>query len=947
MRAIRAGHLVGVGAGFGVAALLAAGWLGGTRVNGSVVAPPDDRSAARAYGALPISFEPNVGQAEPQVEFVARGRGYTLLLGRREALLALQPSANASTDVLRMRLIGGNPKLHVAGLERLPGKANYLIGNDPKRWLTNLPTYAKVRYSAVYPGIDLLYYGKQGRLEYDLLVRPGADPRLITISFPGAGRISLERSGDLLLRLDGGQVRLLRPFVYQQLGGRKQVVAGRFVLRGARRVGFELGAYDASKLLVIDPGLVYSTYLGGSADDSGLDVAVDATGNAYVTGGTASLNFPTSSPLQPSYGGGTFDAYVAKIDASGSALVYSTYLGGSAFDQGLGVAVDAAGNAHITGQTNSANFPTASATQPTFGGDSDAFVVKLNASGSALVYSTYLGGSNSEDSVVGSGDIAVDGDSAYVTGETSSSDFPTLSALQATKAGFRDAFVGKFASDGTLAWSTYLGGGPSESADNVGSAIAVDGAGNVYVAGSTNSAGFPTQSPLQASLAGATDAFVTKIDSAGSALLYSTYLGGTGSDAALGVAVDAAGNAYATGETSSGNVPTAAPFQPTNGGGLNDAFVTKLNASGSSLVYSTYLGGSSFERGWAVAVDGSGSAHVAGQTSSANFPIVNAAQATLGGGTADAFATKLTPSGSALVYSTYLGGSDFEVGGGVAADGAGDTYVFGHTFSTDFPTSNPLQAANGGALDAFLSKVQPAEPGISINDVAVVEGDSGTVDAVFTVTLSTPSSDPVTVAFVIADGSATAGSDYLPALGILVFPLGTTAQTVTVVVLGDTLDEPDETFFVNLSSPTGATIADGVGVGTILNDEPLTPGVDHDVGVAGGGFRTKGHIDASRNGLGPFAVKIKVKNFGEASEDIFYDVSSSEPGTTFSPSCSGVVLDVPPNTAVLVGGCTVTYPEATDPDPVLTLTVTHNDGDGGVDSNPTNNARSQAIVINP
>ncbi|OGT27859.1 MAG: hypothetical protein A2Z17_01365, partial [Gammaproteobacteria bacterium RBG_16_66_13] len=669
-----------------------------------------------AYLRLPPSFEANRGQSDGQVKFLSRGPGYTLFLTPTEAVFVLsqpRPDVAAGTGdagitepvVVRTQLLGANPAPQVLGLNELPGRSNYFIGNDPRNWHVDIPTYARVRYEQVYPGIDLVYYGKQGQLEYDFVVHPGADPGVIELGVQGARELTLDPQGDLIVHTAGGELTHCAPVIYQEIDGRRQFVPGGYDLKGPERVGFATAAYDSSRPLVIDPSLRYSTFLGGSSDDRGLGIAVDGSGNAYVTGFTGSTNFPTANALQPSFGGGV-DVFVTKVDASGSALVYSTFLGGSAFDEGVGIAVDGSGNAYVTGATFSSDFPTANALQPAFGGGrGDVFVTKVNADGSALAYSTYLGGSGGETTFGGEGvgGIAVDGSgNAYVTGLTDSADFPTANALQPVKlTGRETAFVTKVNAAGSaLVYSTFLGG----STYDQGYGIAVDGSGNAYVTGLAASPDFPTANALQPAFGGGEDAFVTKVNAAGSALVYSTFLGGSSYDRGLGIAVDGSGNAYVTGFTGSTNFPTANALQPAFGGG-DDAFVTKVNADGSALAYSTYLGGNAFDRGFGIAVDGSGNAYVTGFTGSTNFPTANALQPAFGGGD-DAFVTKVNADGSALAYSTYLGGNAFDRGFGIAVDGSGNAYVTGLAASPDFPTANALQPAFGGGFaDAFVTKV--------------------------------------------------------------------------------------------------------------------------------------------------------------------------------------------------------------------------------------------------
>ena len=693
---------------------------------------PDHAASAQVrerYGNLPLSFEANHGQSDSTVKFLSRGSGYSLFLTSTEAVLVLSQSEadesrtasrvartavrarHRKSAVVRMTLVNANPHAQATGRDELPGKSNYFIGNDPAKWRTNIPTYAKVKYEGVYPGVDLVYYDTQGQLEYDFVVAPGADPRLVTLAFEGAREVHIDARGELVLDVEGSEVRQHKPVVYQEVAGVRQAVAGRYVMKGTRQVGFRVATYDPSRPLIIDPVLVYSTYLGGSGFDLSYRIAVDGAGSAYVTGETASTDFPTTAgAAQTTYAGGTWDVFVTKLDATGSARLYSTYLGGSFSDTGAGIAVDAAGSAYVTGNTGSTDFPTtAGALQATHaGGFQDAFVTKLDATGSGLVYSTYLGGSSAD---FGRRGIAVDGTgSAYVTGETHSIDFPTTAgAVQPTNAGEFDAFVTKLDATGSgLVYSTYLGGSSPELPDD----IAVDGAGSAYVTGFTESTDFPTTAgAAQTTSAGGREAFVTKLDATGSARLYSTYLGGSSDDDGFAIAVDATGGAYVSGTTTSTDFPTTAgAVQPTNAGEF-DAFVTKLNATGSGLVYSTYLGGTSLDYGYGIAVDGAGSAYVTGLTSSTNFPTTSDAIQTTNAGFNDAFVTRLNAAGSGLIYSTYLGGSGGEGGVGIAL-GAGSVYLTGHASSTNFPTTPGAAQTTfaGGTVDGFVAKIEFVVP---------------------------------------------------------------------------------------------------------------------------------------------------------------------------------------------------------------------------------------------
>jgi hypothetical protein len=691
-----------------------------------------------SYGNLPMSFEANQGQSGNEVKFLARGQGYGLFLTPTQAILSLRaPAQRERADpeerarpsaVVRMRLVGANKRPRLTGLDPLPGTSNYFFGDDPARWQRDVRNFARVKYADVYPGIDLVYYGNQRRLEYDIVVAPEADPGRIALAFDGVQKLSLDPEGNLVLQTPHGDIEQHKPVIYQNIGGRRQPVDGRYVLRANGRVGFQVARYDKARPLVIDPVLSYSTYLGGLGNDIGRAIAVDSAGSAYVTGGTTSTNFPGAggSPVQSSLLG-SGDVFVTKLNAAGTALVYSTYLGGSGLDTGYAIAVDSTGAAYVTGETDSPTvagpgnipFPKVGAFQATYAGGGDAFITKINPAGNALVYSTYLGGSGNER---GYG-IAVDSSfNAYVTGHTSSvngsGNFPTAAPFQAQNGslGSFDAFVTKINPAGdTLVYSTYLGGNGSENSTD-GGAIAVDGDGNAYVGGTTASTNFPgaSTSTIQASYGGGfIDGFVVKFNASGSALLYSTYLGGTGYDAVNGIAIDTARNAYVVGYTTSTNFPTASPLQAAKGdvGSGEDAFVAKLNAAGSALVYSTYLGGSGGDRAYDVAVDGGGNAYVSGFTGSGDFPTAAPFQS-VRGGTGDAFVSKLNAAGSALVYSSYLGGgTGVEHGYGIAVDGAGNAYVTGETSSTNFPTAGPFQTTFGGsATDAFVAKISTGAP---------------------------------------------------------------------------------------------------------------------------------------------------------------------------------------------------------------------------------------------
>jgi Beta-propeller repeat len=729
---------------------------------------------AGLYGKLPLSFEANRGQTDSRVKFLTRGPGYTLFLTPGEAVLALEQSPAQGkpgprvprgtlasqkpvVTALRIELAGGNPDAPLSGLDELPGKSNYLIGNDPAKWRTNVPTYGRVQLRGVYPGIDLVYYGRQRELEEDFLVAPGADPRTITLGITGARKIFINDEGELVLEIARGEVRLRKPVVYQQAADARREIASGYRLEAENRVGFKLGPYDPSQPLVIDPTLAYSTYLGGSGDDEGYGIAIDSSGNAYVTGSTTSTDFPgtSSSTVQPSYGGGSEDAFVTKLSADGSALVYSTYLGGTGADQGNGIAVDSSGNAYITGFTASSDFPGAnlSGIQSSFSGSQQAaFAAKISADGRTLVYSTYLGGSFVD---AGNG-IAVDSSgNAYVTGFTESLGFPGTgsSTIQSSLNGFENAFVAEINAAGSaLVYSTYLGG---EFFDG-GYAIAVDSTGNAYLTGFTSSFDFPgvTANSLQPSLNGFENAFVAEINTGGSALVYSTYLGGDAFDAGKGIAVDSSGNAYVTGFTSSDNFPTAGSPYQSSLAGLQNAFVAKVNAGGGTLDYSTYLGGNGTDEGKAIAVDSAGNAYVTGSTTSNPFPgtPTSTIQSAFGGGTSDAFVAEVNAAGSGLVYSTYLGGSSRDIGYGIAVDSAGTAYIAGFTGSPDFrTTTGAFQRSLDGSEDVFVVKIVQVVPFSSFSaKLTIYAGppESFALNSTFTLGFGgsiNPLTDPITL----------------------------------------------------------------------------------------------------------------------------------------------------------------------------------------------------------
>jgi hypothetical protein len=690
------------------AALALVPWPSGSPVG--PVASQSEREIERQVGNVPLSFERNRGQAGPTADYLARTTAGTFLLEESGARVMLAGAA-ARDSALGIRLPGASPGEPQA-VEPLPGRVNHLVGDDPSRWRTDIPTFARVRYPGVWSGVDLEWYGDGRRLEYDFRLDPGTDPSTIAMRMQGAERLRLAANGDLLISANGGTIRQRAPRAYQRVDGRRSAVPASFSVDG-RTVGFSVGRHDPSRPLVIDPiVLLYSTYLGGSGADAGFgpagDVAtaVDATGAAYVVGSTDSTDFDVQNEIEGSQGGSS-DVVISKLDPSqsgASSLVYSTYLGGEEFDIGAAIAVDATGAAYVTGSTDSDEFNTVNPIEGHTAIAQDVFVAKLAPAGNSLVYSTYLGGTTNDHGRA----IAIDSSgAAYVTGTTTTDDFDvTVGAFEEDFQSGNDAFAFKLNPAGSdLVYSTYLGGSQQEQ----GNGIAVDTSGSAYVTGLTDSFSgvgntpFPTLNPHEGDPGdGTTDAFVTKLNPTGSSLLYSTYLGGNALDIGQAIVVDGSAAAYVTGQTNSTDFDnTAGALEQSDQGGT-DAFVTKFTTQGNTLAYSTYLGGGDADDAGAIAVDSAGAAHVAGTTSSSDFPESDPIDDTLGG--EDAFVSKLNPSGGGLAFSTRLGGADSDVGEAIAVDQSGRMVVAGTTLSTDFDTANEYEGDQGSA-DMFVSRL--------------------------------------------------------------------------------------------------------------------------------------------------------------------------------------------------------------------------------------------------
>ena len=728
-----------------------------------------------------MQFEANVGQTEASVRYLSRGPGYTLFLTPGEAVLSLRavekralesgnpdarggttrqkdersPKARVATKELRLILLGANKQPQIEGVQEVPGTVNYFLGDNPNKWRTAIHAFAKVRYSEVYPGVDLIYYGNQRQLEYDFIVKAGASPDRLAFDVGGADYLEVDDQGRLVAHLDGGTVCWRKPFAYQETETGQRAIPVRFVVSRGTQFGFQVGDYDPTRPLVIDPVLVYATYLGGSGDEYVGGIAVDSSGNVFVIGDTPSLNFPTVSAYR-STAICSNDVFVTKVRAGGSNLVYSTYLGGTSDDFGGGIAIDSAGNAYLTGTTESTGFPTTgNAIRLSNSGYYDAFISKLGPFGTNLLYSTYLGGSSddfgSAIAVDNSGTVVVAGQTYSTT--TGNPKFPaTQSAYQKQNSGGLDAWVAKIDTvSGTLSYCTYLGGNTDEKA----SSIAMDGAGNAYVAGQVldnttippafPASNFPLQSAFQSTFnpgatdpytAGRSDGFVTKINSAGTGLIFSTFLGGNDDDMATGITLDAAARVYVIGETSSTNFPTTSgALQPSiadpdnSGYPAPDFFVTKFQTNATSLLYSTYLGGEDFEvafrpggLGFAprlgIAVDSVGNIYAAGQTTSIDFPVTVGADQTNAYGPSDAFVVKINPAvpgPAGLIYSTLLGGDNGDRGVAVGVDTNGNYYAAGMTTSTTlFPvTLGAFRGTNSGGNDVFVAKLS-SPPDLSV-----------------------------------------------------------------------------------------------------------------------------------------------------------------------------------------------------------------------------------------
>lgn len=698
----------------------------------------------------PLSFEANQGQFDPQVRFVSRGSGSTLFLTGEELVFLFRSSKKASApgspnadlvrSVLRLRLGGAGDRIQGEG--KIPSVSNYFLGNDQSNWRTGIPHYSSVRYANVYTGIDLLLHGDSHRqMEFDFLVSPQADPGKISLKFDGIETLTVGPQGELEMHWQNLQAAFKQPYVFQMIEGKRKKVEASYVIREAGDVGFSLGEYDPAESLVIDPTLIYSTFLGGSGPDEIRDIAVDSAGSTYVAGITFSEDFPLQGGLG-TFPGDPVNAFVSKFNADGDELVYSTYLGGRNFDQANGIAVDSNGSAYVTGGTESDDFPDPNSFHGNFEGDRDCFVAKLNLSGAELIYSGFAGGGDRDECT----DIDVDQlGQAYVTGYSQSQTLELPNGrLDTGLGGPMDGFLVKVnATGGEVVFWTFLGG----EAEDGGEAVRVDSAGaNAFVTGFTSSDDYPTEAPFQPGLDGVRDAFVTKVAGDGSRVVYSTFLGGGAFDTGNAIDVDSQGNAYVAGSTKSTDFPTVNPFQGTFQGGTTegtgDGFIARFNPSGSELDFSTYLGGESNDDVTGISVNPDGEVSFCGETASMNFPTEQPVRGEFAGGLSDAVAGILAADGSGLLFSTFLGGSSQDSASGIATDLDGNLFVSGTTNSSLFPRLNAFQNVLGGETDGFVAKISRAGFGNELIFAQFADGQQGDISISSTLLLYTLDSGP-------------------------------------------------------------------------------------------------------------------------------------------------------------------------------------------------------------
>ena len=706
------------------------------------------------FGRMPLYFIANQGQMDKQVAFYAAGKDKTIYFTPEGLTIALsetkkrEEGAPSERWVVKLDFIGANRKARPAGVKKTGALVSYFKGK-PEEWHTGLPTYSKVVYLDLWPGIDLVYHGTVNRLKYEFIVHPGADPSRIRLAYRGATDVSLTARGQIEVTTPLGNFQDDVPQAFQEIAGKRASVSLAYRLgegpanqppnQSISIYGFQVGAYNPALPLVIDPAiLVYCGYVGGSSGDYGSAIAVDSSGNAYITGSTSSdqITFPVAVGPDITHNGGG-EAFVAKVSASGTALIYCGYIGGSTSDSGCGIAVDSSGSAYITGHTLSSQstFPVTVGPDLTYAGNFDGFVAKVSASGTALIYCGYIGGSSDDFGWA----IAVDGsENAYITGQTKSVQpgFPAAVGPDVTyNGGYTDAFVAKVNASGTgFSYCGYIGGSGQE----YGLAIDVR-AGYAYVTGYTdsNESSFPVAVGPDLTINGHIDVFVAKVNDTGTGFSYCGYIGGSEGENGYGIAVDGSGNAFVTGNTSSSqsSFPVSAGPDLTHNGSA-DAFVAKIDASGTALTYCGYLGGSSNDWGRGIDADSSGNAYITGYTESteSSFPVIGGPDLTFNGGFWwDAFVAKVNTAGDGLIYCGYIGGSGDEKANGIAVDISGNAYVVGQTQSSEasFPvTVGPNLTYSGAYDDAFVAKIIEIPVWLPRHAVGDFDGDGADEAAV-------------------------------------------------------------------------------------------------------------------------------------------------------------------------------------------------------------------------